>query len=184
MIDAGTSDAGAQEDAGVESDSGTTMDAGAVSDSGASDAGLSTDSGTDSGARLDASTPGVECITRRRMSSMVTTSCWQEETVEADVRLWLVSHMGDPEGAMSTSSPGILALYGSSEGAALFLATDASHTLYRGNPGSSRDFGTANRVGDIVSFTMDASRDGTPPPYPGCDVIPLIHVTCAGSTSL
>jgi hypothetical protein len=121
---------------------------------------------------------GVTCTTRRRDGF----TCSQSTTVESPVHLWLVPSPNlDPEGALATDSPGVHALYNNPDPNAPFFLSNATHTLYEGYQGGG-DFGTAYRSGNVVSLTFNAARGGSV--VPGCETIPLIAVSCSGTTEL
>jgi hypothetical protein len=144
-----------------------------------------TDGGVD--ASSDASGPtGITCITKRRY--IVTCdnrcTCDQDTTVEEDVAFWLTSphDVFDPEGAITSSSPGIAAYYNLGEDGAgfpYFIATDESRTLYVAyNPSTQYVL----RSGSAIEVHMTASRSGISPE--GCEDVPLIWVECTGTGTL
>jgi hypothetical protein len=132
---------------------------------------------------LDADASGVTCTVKRRVSPpQQGEPCTQSVTVEQNVAFWLSTYNNDPQGGLMTNQAGILTLYNTGQSASpIFLATDATHSLYRGavEPGSPMDMGTGRRAGSILTFTMNASRTGTPPA--GCETIPLVDVQCSGT---
>lgn len=113
------------------------------------------------------------------------TTCTLDWHTEPDVHFWFEPDIvtGDPEAALGTDSAGIFALYtDGGPGVGLFRAQDVEHTLYRGANDATQDFGTAHRSGDLVTFTLDAKRFGSPPI--GCESVPLVTVACSGTTRI
>jgi len=136
------------------------------------------------GGSSDAHAGGVTCISKQRVivACIGTCTCTQSTTTETDVHFWAVPGTvgGDPEGALAADSPGLHAVYNTSDpSAALFHATDASHTRYNGyNP----DYEYILRNGNTIEVHERAGRSGSAPI--GCEDVPLIDVTCSGTTTL
>ncbi|HMJ52417.1 MAG TPA: hypothetical protein VK540_10080 [Polyangiaceae bacterium] len=135
---------------------------------------------------LDA-TGGVTCTVKERDPS---DPCKQVLTVEQDVGFWLdyvLTNPTDPdrENGLATNSHGILRYYNKTVPQQIFTATDATHTLYRGYVDSTSpwNYGTGQRSGNALTFTMNAERGAQT--GPGCSsAIPLVAVECSGTTTL
>lgn len=110
--------------------------------------------------------------------------CAQDVTVENNVSFRFVasSFGGDPDGALTTTSAGIRELFNRSVGELdyPYFYADAMRLVYQAGPGPS--FGRADRSGRMITFSLDAARGGTL--ISGCEAVPLIAVTCSGSTTV
>jgi hypothetical protein len=178
----------------VEGDAATASDAsteGRLSDAANDDAqdvkadasdassGPPADAGLDADAGSDAST-GVTCTTVNTWPN-----CSQHTTLETNVGFSLTTYIGDPQGAITSTSSGIDNLFDCSVwsyGAPCpeFLDSGGTHVTYVSNPNADPTWGTVARSGNVVTVKVDGAR-GTA--APGC-LTPLWHVTCSGTTTL
>jgi ZU5 domain len=98
-------------------------------------------------------------------------------------QFWLVqsAFSSDPQGGMSTSSPGIARLFNEdgSVNYPYFNATDSTDTLYVGPPIAPENGGRAQRSGNTISFTFDWARGSV-----GCEQATEWHTVCSGSATL
>ncbi len=146
----------------------TDAKAGAI---GESDASTQSDGST---AMLADATVGVTCTTVRRNDM----TCTNSATVETNVHFWIVPYLGDPEGGISTDSPGILFLYIATAGDPIFHA-DATHAIYTGYDTTQERI---TRTGNAVAVKESARRGGVP--LPKCNIDLLVDVHCTGTTTL
>jgi len=133
-----------------------------------------------SGGFVGAATTSVSCVVKRRVQSA--SGCSQTTTIENGVHLWLAAPTAssDIESGITSDSSGMRALYLTPPGSPTWTAADTTRTRYVGAAVPAKEY--ILRAGNVVDVFEDAARSGTA--IAGCAPMPLIEVSCRGTTTL